>query len=144
MRPGPVVGRLTSDDALAQFARFVLVGGSASLVYAGLFLALAGLGNQAANALGIVASTALANELHRRLTFRAGDRVGWVTAQWAGGGLVVAGLVASSLVLAALEVGTGPPEPLVSVIAVCAVNGAVGLARFVVLRWLFAVRPVTA
>jgi hypothetical protein len=58
--------------------------------------------------------------------------------------LVVAGLAASSLTLAALEVGTGPPEPLVSVIAVCAVNGAVGLARFVVLRWLLAARPVTA
>jgi putative flippase GtrA len=139
-----VGGRPATDHAPAQFARFVLVGASASLVYAGLFLMLAGLGTQAANAVAVVASTALANELHRRLTFRAGDRVGWMTAQWAGGGLALAGLAASSLTLAALEVGTGPSEPLVSVIAVWAVNGAVGLARFVVLRWLLAVRPVPA
>ncbi len=144
LRPSPVIGRPSTDHAPAQFARFVLVGGSASLVYAGLFLLLAGLGNQTANAAAVVASTALANELHRRLTFRAGDRVGWATAQWAGGGLAVAGLAASGLTLAALEVGTGPSDPLVSVIAVWAVHGAVGLARFAVLRWLLAVRPVAA
>ncbi len=50
LRPGPVGGRPATDHAPAQFARFVLVGASASLVYAGLFLMLAGLGTQAANA----------------------------------------------------------------------------------------------
>ena len=141
-QPGPVVGRLTSEDGPAQFARFVLVGGSANLVYAGLFLMLTGLGDQVANVVGVVASTALANELHRRLTFRAGGRVGWAVAQWAGGGMAVAGLAASSLTLAALDVGTVSSGQLVSVLAVCAVSGAVGLARFVGLRCIFAFRPV--
>jgi putative flippase GtrA len=141
--PVPATTWLGSDLPSAQFARFVLVGGSANLVYAGLFLflGLAGFGDQAANAVGVLASTALANELHRRLTFRAGDRVGWTTAQWAGGGLAVVGLAASSSTLAALAVWTGPSGPLVSVLAVCAVSGAIGLARFVGLRWVLVVRP---
>ena len=141
---GPAAGWSTLDHGRAQFARFVLVGGSANLVYAGLFLMLTGLGNQAANAVAVVASTALANELHRRLTFRAGHRVGWATAQWAGGSLALAGLVTSSLTLASLDAGTVSSEPLVSLLAVCTVNGAVGLGRFVGLRWFLAVRPIPA
>jgi putative flippase GtrA len=137
----PVAGRLAGDSGPAQFVRFVLVGGSANLLYAACFLVLAGLGDQAANLVGVVASTALANELHRRLTFRAGDRVGWATAQWAGGGTAAAGLVASSVTLAALEAWTASSGPLASVLAVCAVSGAVGLVRFAVLRWVLAVRP---
>ena len=143
-QPGSVTGWLTPDNGLAQFARFLLVGGSANLVYAGLFLMLTGLGDQPANAVGVVASTALANELHRRLTFRASDRVGWATAQWAGGGLAVTGLAGSSLMLAALDVGAASSGPLLSVLAVCAVNGTVGLVRFVGLRWFLALRPITA
>lgn len=141
MEPGPAAGWLTLDDGRAQFARFVLVGGSANLVYVGLFLVLDGLGDQAANAVAVVASTALANELHRRLTFRAGTRVGWATAQWAGGGLALAGLLTSSVTLASLDAGTGSSGPIGTLLAVCTVNGAVGLARFAGLRWFLAVRP---
>ena len=143
-QPASVTGWVTLDAGPAQFARFLLVGGLANLVYAGLFLMSTGLGDQAANALGVVASTALANELHRRLTFRASDRVGWATAQWTGSGLAVTGLAGSSLMLAALDEGTVSSGPLLSVLAVCAVNGTVGLARFVGLRWFLALRPVTA
>ena len=139
--PLPPVDRLAGDSAPAQFARFVLVGGSANVVYAGVFLLLAPLGDQAANLVGVLASTALANELHRRLTFRAGDRVGWAAAQWAGGSLAVAGLATSGLTLAALESWTDPAGPLVPVLAVCTVSGAVGLARFAGLRWVLVVRP---
>jgi putative flippase GtrA len=139
--PLPAVGLLTGDSTPAQFARFVLVGGSANALYAGLFLVLAGFGDQAANLVGVVASTALANELHRRLTFRAGDRAGWAAAQWAGGGLAVVGLATSGLTLAALDAWTVSAGPLVSVLAVCAVSGAVGLARFGGLRWVLVVRP---
>ena len=106
-----------------------------------LCLVLAGLGDQAANAVGVLASTALANELHRRLTFRAGGRVGWTTAQWAGSGLAVVGLAASSSTLAALTAWTGSSGPVVSVLVVCAVSGAIGLVRFVGLRWVLVVRP---
>lgn len=136
--------RPAGDPLPVQLVRFALVGGSANLVYAGLFLLLAGLGDQAANLVAVLASTALANELHRRLTFRAGDRVGWATAQWTGGGLAAVGLVTSSLTLAALAVWTDSSGPLVPVLAVGAVSGAVGLARFVALRWVLVVRPGTS
>ncbi|MGY1735148.1 GtrA family protein [Geodermatophilus sp. SYSU D00684] len=139
-----LLDRLRSDRVPAQFVRFVLVGGSANVVYAGLFLTLVGLGDQAANLVAVVASTALANELHRRLTFRAADRTGWATAQWAGGGIAVAGLVTSSLTLAAVDAWTVAAPPVVSVLAVIAVSGLVGLARFVGLRWVLVVRPGAA
>ena len=145
LRPLPVPGPAepVRDLPWAQFVRFALVGGSANLVYAGLFLLLVrtGVADQAANAVGVLASTALANELHRRLTFRAGDLVRWTTAQWAGSGLAVFGLVASGSTLAALATWTDRSGPLVSVLAVCAVSGAVGLVRFAGLRWVLVVRP---
>jgi putative flippase GtrA len=140
LRPGPVAGWWHRDHVAAQFARFVLVGGSANVVYVGLFLLLADLGDQAANVAGVVASTALANEMHRRLTFRAGTRTGWAAAQWAGGGLAVTGLLASSTALALLDGWTTSAGPLTSVLVVCAVTGAVGLARFVGLRRVLTVR----
>jgi len=141
LRPSAPAGWWRHDHVAAQFARFVLVGGSANVVYVGLFLLLGDLGDQGANLAGVVVSTALANELHRRLTFRAGDRAGWVAAQWAGGGLAVTGLVASSTTLALLDGWTTSAGPLASVLAVCAVNGAVGLARFAGLRWVLVARP---
>jgi putative flippase GtrA len=140
LRPAPRSGWVGRDHVPAQFVRFVLVGGSANVVYVGLFLLLAGAGDQAANLVGVLASTALANELHRRLTFRAGERVGWAAAQWAGGGLAVTGLAATGLALATLEPWTASAGPLGSVLVVCTVNGAVGLVRFVGLRWALLVR----
>ncbi|MGY1724763.1 GtrA family protein [Blastococcus sp. SYSU DS0533] len=134
-RPLPVAAWLRSDRTPAQFTRFALVGGSANLVYLGLFLLLAVLGDQAANLGGVVVSTAVANELHRRLTFRAAHRAGWATTQWAGGGLALAGLVATSLALAALEPWTASAGPLGAVAVVWTVTAAVGLTRFVGLRW---------
>ena len=136
----PVRVRPSGDRVPAQFVRFVLVGGSANVVYAAVFLVLGGLGPQAANLVAVVVSTALANELHRRLTFRAGHRTGWATAQWAGGGIAVAGLVVSSLTLAAVDVWTVSAGPLVSVAAVVAVSGMVGLVRFAGLRWVLVAR----
>ncbi len=138
--PGAVATWWRSDAVVAQFARFVLVGGSANVVYVGLFLLLAGLGDQAANLAGVVASTALANEMHRRLTFHAGARTGWAAAQWAGGGLAVTGLLATSTALALLDGWTTSAGPLTAVLVVCAVNGAVGLVRFAGLRWVLTVR----
>ena len=84
-----LVARMRGDDGAAQFARFVLVGGISSLLYALLFVLLDGFGDQAANIAGAIASSMLANELHRRLTFHAGERVSWFAAQWEGGGLAV-------------------------------------------------------
>src|SRR5437588_12675173 len=94
--------RLHGDDAAAEFARFVTVGVSSSVVYFGLFLALRGLGPVPANVLAFLVSSVLANELHRRVTFHAGGRVGWFTAQWEGGGVALAGLLITSAALSAL------------------------------------------
>ena len=135
-----LVRRLSGDDALAQFGRFVLVGGVSSLLYGLLFLLLDGGGDLPANAIGSIASSALANEMHRRLTFRADGRVSWFTAQWEGGGLAVAGILATSLALAwadALFPDTGVFWELT---LVAAVTGGIGLVRFVALRWLFVSR----
>ncbi|MGY2078832.1 GtrA family protein [Modestobacter sp. SYSU DS0657] len=130
--------RLRQDDAVAQFARFVVVGGLSSALYAAVFVGLGPLGDQPANLSGAIASTLLANELHRRLTFHAGGRVSWFTAQWEGGGLAGIGLVATSLALAGVhalvgDIGTGPQLCLIA-----AVTGLIGLIRFVALRsWVF-------
>src|SRR3954463_12463544 len=82
--------RLHGDDAGAEFVRFVAVGVSSSVVYFALFLTLRGIGAVPANVVAFVVSSVLATELHRRVTFHAGGRVGWFTAQCEGGGLAVA------------------------------------------------------
>jgi putative flippase GtrA len=134
--------RLQQDDAGAQFARYVVVGVLSSALYALLFIALEGVGSQPANLVGAIASTLLANELHRRLTFHAGEQVSWFTAQWEGGGLAGIGLVATSLTLAGVhalvgDIGTGAQLCLIA-----AVTGAIGLIRFVALRsWVFSPAP---
>jgi putative flippase GtrA len=137
---GRLVDRLSRDDATAQFARFVTVGGVSSALYGLLFVLLDGLGHQPANLVGAVASSMLANELHRRLTFHAGERVSWFAAQWEGGGLAVVGMVATALALAwfdAVAAGAGTAARLA---VVAAVTGAIGLLRFVALRWVFGAR----
>ncbi|WP_448612837.1 GtrA family protein [Modestobacter sp. URMC 112] len=132
-----LLDRLRRDDGRAQFVRFVAVGAIANLLYAALFVLLADVGSQAGNVAGSIASSALANELHRRLTFRAGGRVSWLQAQWEGGGLALAGTAATTAALGwfgALVPGSGAAAQLV---VVAVVTGAVGLIRFVVLRWMF-------
>ena len=135
-----VLGRLREDDAWAQFGRFVLVGGVSSLLYAVVFVSCRALGDQEANVIGAVLSSMLANELHRRLTFHAGDRVGWFTAQWEGGGLALVGVIATGLALEWLDDTSGLSGSAVRLLLVGVVTGAIGLARFVALRWLFVPR----
>jgi putative flippase GtrA len=135
-----VVRRLSGDEALAQFGRFVLVGGISSLLYALLFVLFDGVGDLPANAIGSIASSALANEMHRRLTFRADGRISWFTAQWEGGGLTIVGMVATSLALAGVDALLGDVTVLWELVLVGVVTGGIGLVRFAALRWLFAAR----
>ena len=129
--------RLHGDDAAAEFARFVTVGVVSSLVYFGLVLALRGLGAVPANVVAFVVSSVLANELHRRVTFHAGGRVGWFAAQCEAGGLAVAGLFATSAVLAALD-GVVGSAWWAQVLLIATVTGLIGLIRFAALRlWVF-------
>ena len=135
---------LRGDDTVGQFARFVLVGGLSTFLYGLVFIAAQGLGDQLANVVGAVCSTMLANELHRRLTFHAGERVSWFTAQWEGGGLAVVGLVATSLALAGFDALFGDVPALAQIALVTSVTGAIGALRFVALRaWVFSTGTLT-
>ena len=129
--------RLRQDDALAQFARFVLVGGSSTALYAVLFLSLRGLGYLPAHVVATVASSILANELHRRLTFHAERRVSWLTAQVEAGGVSLLGLLATSAALGWLDAATGTAHPFWQISLVAAVTAFIGLLRFLALRWIF-------
>jgi len=134
--------RVRRDDTLGQFARFVLVGGSSTALYAVLFLSLEGLGYLAAHIIATVASSVTANEMHRRLTFRAEDRVGFLAAQLEAGGVSLFGLVATSVALRWLDATVGSAHPAVQIALVAAVTGFIGLIRFIALRWIF--RPTEA
>ena len=121
-----------------------MTGGLATAVQLLLFLLLAPIGALVANLIAWVGSTALANELHRRRTFHAGARVGWLTAQWEGGGLSLLGLGITTGALAVLEVTVPDAAATTQALLVLAVNVTVGLARFLALRWAFLERPGTA
>lgn len=134
----PIKARLRGESALAQFVRFVFVGVSSNVLYAGLFIALAGLGSFVANIVGIGASTVLANELHRRHTFHAVDRVGWFQTQWEAGGLALVGLALGTAALALVHILFPGSSSLVQIVAVIAVSAATGALRFLALRgWVF-------
>ena len=134
---GSFVTWLRGDDTLAQFARFVLVGASTTVVYAVLFVALERFGYLPAHVAATATSTVLANELHRRLTFRAGERVHWFTAQWEAGGVTVIGLLATSTALGVLDSTVTDVSVVLQVVLVVAVTAAIGLMRFLALRWIF-------
>ena len=135
--PGP-------DDGRAQILRFVAVGVVANVLYAVLFIVFADAGSRPANLVGALASSALANELHRRLTFRAGGRVTWVRAQWEGGGLALVGLGATTVALGWVDAVVPTAGAVTHLVVVAVVTGLVGLGRFVALRWLFAQARPTA
>ncbi len=78
--------RVNGEGTIAQLTRFGGVGLISSALYALTFLTFGSLGSLAANVLGMATSTLVANELHRRLTFRASAAVGWLRAQLQGGG----------------------------------------------------------
>ncbi|WP_072804925.1 GtrA family protein [Rhodococcoides yunnanense] len=136
---GPrIKARFLGESATAQFARFVFVGASSNILYAGVFIALAAAGSFTANIAGIAASTVLANELHRRHTFHAVDRVGWLQAQWEAGGLALVGLALGTAALAAVHVLFPGASSFVQILAVIGVSAATGALRFVALRgWVF-------
>lgn len=137
-RPVSVTAAWQSDAAVAQFARFVVVGIVTTTLYAAVFAGTDRFGAVTANLVGTVVSTALGSEMHRRLTFHAAERVGWFAAQWEGGGLALVGLVISTVLLASLEVLAPTMAWYLQVLLVVVVTGAVGALRFLALRgWVF-------
>jgi putative flippase GtrA len=146
-RPAPdeqrAVARLTAwlrrDEALAQFVRFVFVGGTSTAVYAVLFLSIraSGTGYLTAHVIATVASSMFANETHRRLTFHADERVSWLAAQVEAGGVSLFGLVATSTALRWLDATVGSAHPYLQIACVAAVTAVIGMLRFIALRWIF-------
>lgn len=134
------IERLRRDDVPAQFGRFVLVGGISSLLYAAVFILCARFGDQPANLIGSALSSMLANEMHRRLTFHADGRVSWFTGQWEGGGIALVGIALTSLALGWLDSSSGVTSTATRLVLVGVVTGAIGLVRFVALRFVFAPR----
>jgi putative flippase GtrA len=139
---GGALALARSDRTLGQFARFVMVGGFSSAVYALLFWLLHDLGGVQANVIGSALSSMLANEMHRRLTFHAGERVSWFTAQWEGGALAIAGMVATSLALSWFNDTVTNPAVIAELAVIALVTGTIGTLRFLALRWVF--RPQSA
>jgi MFS family permease len=130
--------RLIGEGTTAALTRFAVVGLLSSMLYAAAFLTFGSLGSLAANLIGMLASTLLSNELHRRLTFRAASAVGWLRAQLQGGGLAVGGLVFTSLGLVMLQAAVPEAGWFVQVLMIGAITGGVGLVRFAALRaWVF-------
>ncbi|MGW4356074.1 GtrA family protein [Nocardia sp. NPDC004582] len=125
---------LRGDHVVAQLIRFAVVGGVSNIAYVLMFMAMNASGALVANIAGSMLSTAIANELHRRLTFRAAGRVGWFSAQWEGGGLAAIGLVISTAALAGLDFWAPGLGELTQATAVLAVMAAVGGMRFLALR----------
>ncbi|MDQ3733879.1 MAG: GtrA family protein [Actinomycetota bacterium] len=129
---------LSSQGTVAQLTRFGGVGLVSSALYAGTFVMLGSLGSLAANLIGMVTSTLLANELHRRLTFHASAAVGWLRAQLQGGGLAIVGLIATSSALVGLQAAAPSAGWTVQVLTIGAITGSIGLVRFAALRaWVF-------
>lgn len=141
---GDLLGRSTrmvdlrGERPIDQFARFVLVGGISNVLYAAVFLLLRSEGMIVANVVGALLSTILANELHRRRTFRAAERVHWLTAQGEGGGLALLGMVLSTTTLALVGLLLPSVGGVVEAALVVTVSGIVGGFRFLALRrWVF-------
>lgn len=144
--PSPGVGtrlltRFRQDDVLAQLTRFVLVGGSSTLLYALLFLALHPLGYLPAHVVATLLSSVFANEMHRRLTFHADERVPWLTAQWEAGAVSLFGLLATSAALGWLHATASNAPPALQIALVVTVTAVIGAIRFIALRWLFRPSP---
>jgi putative flippase GtrA len=130
--------RIREDDGPAQFARFVLVGATSTVVYAALFIALErSFGYLPAHLFATVVSSILANEMHRRLTFRAEERVHWLTAQVEAGGVSFVGLVATSAALGWLNETAGSAPLALQIALVAVVTAVIGAIRFLALRWIF-------
>jgi putative flippase GtrA len=138
-RLGELSAWVRGDDGWAQFIRFVLVGGTSTAFYALLYISLSGLGlgYLPAHLIATVISTILVNETHRRLTFRAEDRVTWWTAQWEAGGVAVVGLVSTSAALTWLDSMAGSAPIWLQISLVATVTAVIGMLRFVALRWIF-------
>ncbi|UZJ25163.1 GtrA family protein [Rhodococcus antarcticus] len=134
----PAIAAWWAGGGGRELARYATVGVVCTIVYSALFVVLLGSGPLLANVAASVVATVLGTELHRRLTFRTGPRVGWAAAQWQSAGVAALGLVVTTAVLAAVELLVPGSTWWEEVLVVNATTGLIGVGRYVVLRrWVF-------
>ncbi len=139
-RLGELSARVRKDDGVAQFIRFAFVGGVTTAVYAAMFVSLSrllGFGYLSAHLISTVLTTVLANEMHRRLTFHADERVNFFTAQWEAGAVAAIGLLSTSAALTWLDSTADSVPAILQIALVVAVTTTIGIIRFIALRWIF-------
>ena len=124
-----------------KLVRFAGIGGVATGIQLGLFAALMlFLPQMWANLISWTVSTLIANAVNRSVTFGVHGSDGARRDLLVSTGFSVVSLLASLSVLGQIDT----ENPLLSVLALVAVNAVVGLARFAGLRWWFVARPAAA
>ncbi|NAZ76249.1 GtrA family protein, partial [Kineococcus sp. T13] len=134
--PPPAPWRRRSAEAWT-LGRFVLAGAAGNGAHAVVFLVLGAataLPAAVGNVLATVVSTLVANELHRRFTFRAAGSGAWATGHGIGGAAAVAGLVLSTLALTGWHSLVPGASDLSGLVVVHVVTALVGTTNFLLLR----------
>jgi putative flippase GtrA len=122
----------TSASLTRQGSRFTVIGSAGTGLQLGLYAVLAAfIGAQIASAVSWLLSTLVTNRVHRALTFEVHEHAHSGSDQTVAFVTSLAGLGITSIVLAELADASG----LAGLIAILAVNTAVGAGRFFGLRW---------
>lgn len=120
-----------------RLARFAAVGGAATGLQLGLFALMQALVPLFwANLIAWSASTVVANQVNRSLTFGVHGTEGARRDFWVSTGFSVLSLAVSVLALAQVS----DDQPVLSLVVLIGVNSVIGLARFFGLREWFALR----
>lgn len=115
-----------------QGSRFTVIGSAGTGLQLGLYAVLAAVvGAQIASAISWLLSTLVTNRFHRALTFQIHEHEHNGSDQTVAFVTSLAGLGITSLVLAGLADADG----LAGLVAILAVNSAVGAGRFFGMRW---------
>lgn len=121
-----------SASLTRQGSRFTIIGSAGTGLQLGLYAVLAAvIGAQIASAVSWLLSTLVTNRFHRALTFQVHEHEHSGSDQTVAFMTSLAGLGLTSIVLADLADASG----LAGLIAILAVNIAVGAGRFFGLRW---------
>jgi len=124
--------------AWRQLGKFILVGGGATVVQLGIFVAFAMvISDQWANGLSWVLSTVGANLVHRGFTFGVHEAKGAQRDLLLSTGFSAIGLLVSWIALAQLTT----ENTVLALLVLVVVNIVVGAARFLALRWWFSPKP---
>lgn len=121
-----------SASVTRQGSRFTVIGSAGTALQLGLYAVLVTvIGAQFASAISWLLSTLVTNRVHRALTFQVHEHEHNGSDQTAAFVTSLAGLGITSIVLAQLADADG----LAGLLAILAVNTAVGAGRFFGMRW---------